>query len=300
MDASLPYGLTARPLAADDVDAVVAMINACEMHDSGRPMWERADLISDSSTDGFDRERDWIGVFDDDRPVAWAMLVHRRSGWADVHPAERGRGIGVWLRAWLESRAREIGSDFVGQGVDDRLTGVAAMFRCAGYTPKHTSWVLRMAHPSPPPEPDFPEGVTVRAYRPGDEDETLRMFEDAFSGFEGRLPSTLATWRAMTIEREGFALEDLVLAVHDDEIVGGAFLIDAGDAIWIDKFAVRADHRHRGIARGLLHVTFRRSFERGYDHTSLSTDSRTGALSLYERVGMRIVESFTSWAIDLS
>jgi len=41
------------------------------------------------------------------------------------------------------------------------------------------------------------------------------------------------------------------------------------------------------------------SFDRGYDHTSLSTDSRTGALTLYERVGMRVTRSFTNWAIDL-
>ncbi len=299
MDAPLPDGLIARPLAQGDVDDVIAMINVCEIHDSGRPMWDRADLLSDSSTDGFDRERDWVGVFEDGRPVGWALLVHRRYGSADVHPDARGRGIGTWLRTWLEARGRAIGTDYVSQGIDDRLTDVGAMFRTAGYAPKRTSWVLQMDHPSAPPEPAFPEGVAVRSFRPGDEDETLQMFEDAFSEFEGRLPSTLATWRAMTIEREGFAPEDLVLAVHDGQIVGGAFLIDAGDEIWIDKFAVRADHRHRGIARGMLHVAFRRSFERGYDHTSVSTDSRTGALTLYERIGMRVVESFTGWAIDL-
>ena len=49
----------------------------------------------------------------------------------------------------------------------------------------------------------------------------------------------------------------------------------------------------------MLHVAFERSFERGYDHTSVSTDSRTGALTLYERIGMRVVESFTNWGIDL-
>ena len=49
----------------------------------------------------------------------------------------------------------------------------------------------------------------------------------------------------------------------------------------------------------MLHVAFGRSFDRGYDHTSVSTDSRTGALTLYERVGMRVVESFTHWGVDL-
>jgi len=299
MDPPLPSGLTTRALTADDVDAVVALINACEVHDSGRPMWDRADLLADASTDGFDRDRDWVGVFDDGRPVGWAMLVHRRSGWADVHPDARGRGIGTWLRTWVESRGRSTGADFVAQVIDDGLIDVAAMFRAAGYTPRHTSWILRMDHPDRPPRATFPDGVTVRAYRPGEEEEALTMFEDAFSEFDGRPPSTLVSWKAMTIEREAFVPDDLILAVHEGEIVGGAYLLDPGDEIWIDKFAVRRDHRHQGIARGMLHVAFARSFDRGYDHTGVSTDSRTGALTLYMRVGMHVVESFTSWGIDL-
>jgi GNAT superfamily N-acetyltransferase len=299
MDGSLPPGLTARPLTEHDVDAVIAMINACEVHDSGRPMWERADLLADANTDGFDRARDWVGVFDGERPAAWAMLVGTRRGWVDVDPAYRGRGVGTWLRLWLEARARQAGMDRVGQTIDDRLQEAIAGLRAAGYTARHTSWVLRMDHPTEPPEPAFPDGIGIRAYRPGDEDEGLTMFEEAFSEFDDRVPSTLATWRAMTIDREGFVHDDLIWAVHGDRIVGGAFLIDPGDEIWIDKFAVHRDVRHRGIARAMLHVAFRRSFDRGYDHTSVSTDSRTGALSLYERLGMHVTESFTHWAVDL-
>jgi ribosomal protein S18 acetylase RimI-like enzyme len=124
------------------------------------------------------------------------------------------------------------------------------------------------------------------------------MFETAFSEFDDRLPTPLEDWRTSVTGREGFVPDDLVVAVDDDHVVGGAFLIDS-EEIWIDKLAVAATHRHRGIARALLGTAFRRSFERGYDHTSLSTDSRTGALTLYERVGMRVTRSFTDWAIDL-
>jgi GNAT superfamily N-acetyltransferase len=299
MDGSLADGLIARPLTEGDVDLVVTMINACELHDSGRPMWERADLLADSSTDGFDRDHDWVGVFEHGTPVGWAMLVYRRSAWADVHPDHRGRGIGAWLMGWVQARAKAIGSDRVGQTIDDRRTEVAEMFRAAGYTPRHTSWVLRMDHPQEPPEPELPGGVTIRAYRKGDEDEALTMFEEAFSEFADRLPGSLASWKAVTIEREGFVPDDLILAERDGRIVGGAYLLDPGDEIWVDKFAVHRDHRHQGIARAMLRVAFRRAFDRGYDHTGVSTDSRTGALTLYERVGMRVVESFTNWGIDL-
>src|SRR5436190_18794236 len=100
---ALAAGFRSRPLGEEDVDAVVSMVNDCERHDTGEIMWERADVLADSSTDGFDRARDWVGVFEDDRPVGWAMIVHTRSVWADVHPDARGRGVGTWLRTWSES-----------------------------------------------------------------------------------------------------------------------------------------------------------------------------------------------------
>jgi len=51
-----PEGLIARPLTLDDVDATIAMVNTCELIDSGELMWERADLLSDISVEGFEPE----------------------------------------------------------------------------------------------------------------------------------------------------------------------------------------------------------------------------------------------------
>ena len=233
------------------------------MHDVGYPMWEREDLTSDFRLPGVDPRVDSIGVFDDARLIGWAFLPTDRSAWVDVHPDARGRGIGTWLRTWTETRARERGAARVGQSINDRVADAIRLLTDAGYTPRYTSWILTMDHPERPADPAPPEGVTLRTFRPGDEDEALQMFEDAFAEVPGRPASTLATWRTMTIERDGFAPEDLVLAELDGEIVGGAFLIDS-DEIWVDKFAVRRDQRNRGIARALLQVAFQRSFDRGY------------------------------------
>lgn len=295
---TLPAGLTVRPMTVEDIDGVVAMVNECELHDTGELMFERADMLTDSSTEGFDRERDWVVALDGDRPVGWGMLVFLRNAWIDVHPSARGGGLGTWLREWSVARAREKGAPRVGQTINDRRQVAMVLFRGAGYSPRYTSWILRMELPERPADPAPPEGVTLRAYRPEDETETLTMFEEAFTEFADRLPSSIATWRAMTTEREGFVPDDLVLAEADGKIVGGAYLLDA-DEIWVDKLATHRDYRHHGIARALLHVAFQRSYDRGYRRTSLSTDSKTGALTLYERVGMTVHESFTHWAIDL-
>jgi GNAT superfamily N-acetyltransferase len=156
-----------------------------------------------------------------------------------------------------------------------------------------------MDHPAPPEPPRPPVGITLRAFRPADETELLGMFEEAFSEFEDRLPSSIGTWRAMTTRREGFRNEDMIVAVEGDRIVGGAFLIRSAGSIWVDKFAVHRDHRRRGIARAMLAAAFARSRQLGSSFTELNTDSRTGALSFYERIGMHVRLSYTNWALDL-
>jgi mycothiol synthase len=296
---SLPHGLVARPLRDADLDAVVSMVNACELHDTGEVVLERADLVADAGADGFDPSADWIGVFDDERIVAWGILEQRHRLVTDVHPDARGRGVGAWLRTWSEERARAAGSAGVVQVVDDRREDVASMLTAAGYTPQGTSWILRMDHPDRPARPVPPPGIELRASRPDDEDAVLLLFERAFSEWPGRQPTSPATWRAMVTQREGYEPEDLIVALAEGIVVGGAFLIDA-DEIWVDKLAVASAFRHRGIARALLQTAFERSFDRGYTWTALSTDSRTGAISLYERIGMRIHRSFTRYGRDLT
>lgn len=291
----LPADLRARALTVDDIDDVVAMVNRCELHDTGEPMWERADVLSDIDRDGFDAGKDWLGVFDGAAPVAWAFLPAGRTFWIEVAPERRGRGIGTELRRWALARAAESGRDRIAQIVDDERADVAKALRDDGFTAGKVSWILRMDHAAEPPKPTLPDGIHIRAaVLPDEEVQTLEMFETAFSEWPDREPTSLEGWRAMVTLREGFQPDDLVVAVEGGTVVGGAFLIDA-DEIWVDKLAVAVTHRHRGIARALLQTAFRRSFERGYDHTSLSTDSRTGALSLYERVGMRVTRSLTSW-----
>jgi mycothiol synthase len=92
---NLPEGIRARPIADADVNDVVAMVNECELHDTGAVMLERADLVADAGTEGFDRERDWVMVLDRERVIGHGTLVDRRSAWIDVHPTARGRGIGT-------------------------------------------------------------------------------------------------------------------------------------------------------------------------------------------------------------
>ena len=91
--------------------------------------------------------------------------------------------------------------------------------------------------PEPPPALTPPDGIRLRPFEPGDEDETLAMFERAFSEWDDRVANAPGTWRAMVTEREGFRPDDLLLATAGDRIVRRR-VPDRRGRDWVDKLAV--------------------------------------------------------------
>lgn len=301
MRLDLPAGLRAHVLVDGDVDEVVALVRRCEEHDSGAPMYERADLLSDLAQ--VDRDRDAVVVRDPTgRIVAWAMVLRARSRWADVAPEARGQGVGSALVAWSVMRARALGADRVGQTVEDVRHDAAALLRRRGAVPVRTSWILRRA--VDPADADatvgLPVGLRLADSGPDVQDAALVMMERAFSAWPDRPPSTLATWQAMVTQREGFTDRDLRVVLDPaGTVMGAAFLIDDGSELWVDKLAVHPGHQRLGIGRALLRDAFGRAARSGRVSTALSTDSTTSALPFYESAGMRVERSFTHWAIPL-
>jgi ribosomal protein S18 acetylase RimI-like enzyme len=64
---------------------------------------------------------------------------------------------------------------------------------------------------------------------------------------------------------------------------------------------VRRPWRRRGLAEALLHRSFAELYARGKRRVGLGVDADnvTGALRLYERVGMRAVRRYGIWQKDL-
>jgi ribosomal protein S18 acetylase RimI-like enzyme len=278
MDASdliLPSGLAARPVTRDDADAVLALVRACEVHDSGAAELDREDLVADWSRPAMDLATMTMAVFDAGTLVAEAEDVARTQG------------------------------AYVRQIVNDRATAAAELLRSNGYEDSFVSWILAIELDGAMVPAPLPEGIAFRAYRPGtDEREVHRLIEDAFSEWEQREPTSFEDWAATTIGRESFQPWHMVLAADEstDELVGVAFLIDypGMEEGWIQQLATKSTHRHRGIARALLHRAFDIHRERGKTVVELNTDSRTGALGLYEKVGMRVRSSYTNYVKQLT
>jgi GNAT superfamily N-acetyltransferase len=128
------------------------------------------------------------------------------------------------------------------------------------------------------------------------------MIDDAFLEWSDREPETVEEWASTTIRREGFEPWLLPVVVDaEDRIVGAAYLINSdAEEGWVQQLAVHRDHRSRGLGGALLAGSFRRFHERGRRACGVNTDSRTGALGLYEHVGMSVRRTYTHRSLPLN
>jgi GNAT superfamily N-acetyltransferase len=298
----LPDGTTHRPPVLDDAPGVYELYALCESLLQGEPDVELDDIVADWRRPSFDLAADAVLVLDGERIVAEGELFMGRRAEVAVHPDVRGRGIGTALLGWTQARARELGSSLVGQTTNDEDRAARELFHANGYQPMWTSWVLSYAIDARPEPPPLPRGYGFRPFRLGvDDREVYDVVERAFSEWPDRDPYPYEDWRVRTVEMPGFDPTAQVVIVHDERIVATANTAEPaqGTEGWVHQLAVEREHRGRGLGRALLQQTFVEFHARGKSSVGLSTDSRTGALGLYEHVGMRVTRSYTHHAIEL-
>jgi GNAT superfamily N-acetyltransferase len=297
---ALPDGLTARPHTLDDAQAVCDLVAATEIVDAGEAAIELEDIQGDWARSSFDLATQSIGLWDGSRLVAAGEVFKGRRADAGVHPEHRGRGIGTWLAGWVEDCARSSGSKLVGQTVPGG-SGAEEFFRDRGYREGWTSWVLQLP-PDATIEPQpLPHGHALREFRGGEDGRTaFHLIEDAFNEWPDREPSSYDDWAPRGPLRPGFEPWQIRFVTDADGTdVGVCYTILAGATGYVDAIAVRADQRGLGLARALLADAFARAREHGASVSELSTDSRTGALGLYEHVGMHVTQTWRHWMTDL-
>ena len=140
----------------------------------------------------------------------------------------------------------------------------------------------------------------MREYAPGEERDAFQVVEDAFNEWPNRTPSTYEDWAAGVVLRPGFARGTCASSPDPGgAVVGVGYVFLSRDCGYVQYLAVRRDQRGRGLARALLVDCFAVAREHGATRSELSTDSRTGALGLYERVGMRVTSTWVHRAIAI-
>jgi GNAT superfamily N-acetyltransferase len=302
----LPDGLTSAPYTVDDLDAVFAIAAAQQQHDIGRVDVERADFEADWQRPSFDFATMTLGVHDGDRMVAFAELIGAGRGEAGVLPEYRRRGIGTFLARWLEDAARAKGHPSIGGPVPQGSDGDRLLERL-GYDVRWTSWVLQVPEGAAIPHREVPPGYVIREATPADHEAVWTVVEDAFLEWSVRDREPFEDFIASVVGRPGH--EPWMLRVVTDpsgEVVGTAALVMAEDEhgrvveAYVERLAVRRDQRGQGLAQALLVDAFEQGRQHGAPRSGLSTDSRTGALSLYEKVGMVVTDTWNNRGIALS
>ncbi|ADB32760.1 GCN5-related N-acetyltransferase [Kribbella flavida DSM 17836] len=289
----LPEPFTARPATTADVPAVHALVGAVERELLGRTETGADGIEASLTRPGLDAAVDSLVVHaPDGQLTAWAWINRGRRAQIDVAPAFRGHGIGSALLDWTEARAAEVGTDWLAQNVDDKDRAGTELLRSRGYEVLAKNWQLEM--PVAEVSVELPEGFTVRPFQPDEARAAYQLIEDAFDEWQPRRKS-YEEWARLSIERASFAPALSPVAFAGGELVGAALCLDLPDPDdgYVEQVAVRKDQRGRGLARALLAIAARGFRAQGKHNLTLWTHSDTGALAMYERLGMSVRRSTT-------
>jgi mycothiol synthase len=292
-------GLTERPLTAGDATTVFEVIAAQELADLGVVEIEEADIVGDWQRPSFDVSSGTVGIFDGDRLVAYAEVAGDR-GDAAVDPAYRGRGIGTALAAWTQAKARSNGATEVGMPVPEGSPG-DRLLDALGYRVRWTSWVLKLPEGRTIEARTLPAGYIIREAAVAEYRDVWTVVEDAFLEWSRRERESFEDFAATVTERPGFEPWNLRVVVDPTgAVVGVSFVLLAGSAeAYVSKLAVRRDQRGRGLAQALLVDSSAQARAHGAKVSGLATDSRTGALGLYTKVGMEPTSVWVNRGIAL-
>ena len=305
----MPNTLTQRDLHAGDAAAVTEVLDAMQRAEPVDEVYGEQDVIEEMTAPGVDLGRASIGIFDDDRLVAfgWLRVSPPSPAWkaqqlAGVHPDYVGRGIGRLILRQLEAKAVEV-RDLDAPGLpgelkiwlDPERPRTVALVAAAGYETWRYFFRMRCDLHNPIPDLPAPADTVIRRYRPGD-DEAVRLVSNAsFADHWGSTPMDRERWRADYADSSSFRPEHSWVAVLDDEVV--AFVMTSefeAESLqrgyptgYIARVGTARDARGRGIAGALLARTLRGLAAAGYRYAELGVDadSPTGAGRLYQRAG---------------
>ena len=321
-----PTGLHVRPIRfgpdgvdADDLATAAAVVAARDLALFGELDAGPADLETFLELPMTDRRASFLAS-DAGGPVGLCLVradVTARDTFVDlfVPPGPRGGevldlGLVRAIEAARGHRAAATGTDpwTVRSGAWMADDDNAAALRAHGFTADRRFYRMRIASTSPTipaTAPPLPEGVTVVV---SDDEATRRRIcavdNEAFLDHWHFVPREYDEWwgqlsSGSTRDPDGWWLltvdgEDAAICLLDDcrADVGDGFVLILG---------VRKQFRGRGFARLLLQRAFVHYRDLGRAGTQLGVDAEntTGAVRLYESVGMTAVRVLQGYALPL-
>ena len=321
----LKASYTVRPCTFEDLDAVLALMNTCEMAAVGQTEATREGLLSDWQRPGFDQAKSQrlITTVDRNRVIGWVQIDASKKVVLHVgifvHPDYEHEGIAEYLYSWVETAAREhinltptearvvLRAYTRAADVD---VWYSALLRKSGMQLIRHSWRMEMNLDTQPPSPKWPDGITLKVYDGVSDKRPIcavrrETFKDQFGYVDRPFEEEYARWLHFW-ETEGNLVSGLWFLAMDGQTIAGICLCKPSqngeeDRGWIATLGVLREYRRRGIAEALLYTAFDKFYQMGKKRVGLGVDasSLTGAATLYKRVGMHVAMQFDLYEKEL-
>jgi len=261
-----------------------------------RQFWTRPRFVIETDAWVVELERSVVGYAE-----VWEINPTRLSAFAVVHPDHTGLGVGSALAALVENRSGQMAPG------DARLftasltldEAAAKLLAARGYDWARRFWHMEIELEGGSEASTPPPAIDLRRLDPNkDLPAAHRILEEAFEDHWDYSPTSFEEFLDRSVRQDDFDPALWFLAFDAGEPVGvltGGAHTDRG---WVYDLGVLRAHRGRGIATALLRESFAEFERRNLPRVRLNVDSdnTTGAVSLYERVGMRVVTSYDLWA----
>jgi ribosomal protein S18 acetylase RimI-like enzyme len=298
--------LTYRTITADDVQDVLDLVLLSDLARVGEPDTTMAEVEADVASESVFA----VGVDDPEGGLAAYAWVERPVGHSKVYGdvtirpgGDRGNVVG--LLAWMREKAREIAPGLpLHAFADSKDEAKNAVYPAAGG--RMIRRFYRMAITLPDDwaveVPALDDDVEIRGVS-SDEADLRAMhavvdvaFLDHFAGE----PEPYEEWAKHTLTGSTADLSLWWLATVDGEPAAGLYAVEFPVAGYVDTLGTLRAYRGRGLGRALLLTAFAEFHRRGFRKVVLGVDSEspTGALRLYESVGMRAEHEGWRYELD--
>jgi mycothiol synthase len=281
--------MSVRPFVDDDAPAVAALISAEEGRLYGRPgRVTGADILMFMQ---YAKEA-WVWE-EDGRMVASASYgVHGKAAEFRGVVVAKGRGLGTEIVERGEAFARAEGVRKIYAAAPEPDTAARSLLESRGYREVRRFYEMAIELTEEPPEPVLPAGLVVDELRDAEYEAFYEALNESFAEHWEWHPKPYQEW----IERRQGQHRDehgpVWFVIRDGDELAGVTRNDADVAGggYVGAIGVRPAWRGKGLGKALLLRTFAEFWRRGTTRVTLDVDSQnaTGAVALYERVGMHV------------
>jgi mycothiol synthase len=246
------------------------------------------------------------------------------QGW--VHPERRRRGAGTGLlraaERYAQRHAREhiYGSYLATTSRNyqmahaglmarayDNIPGAQALFVRQGYREVRRFHKMKINIENGRKAEDIstPNGVTLRAFQPGDLEKLVEADNAFFANHWGAHPADVEGWKRRMIDGRPHDPALWIIAWAGEQIVGeclcNASQQDGPRDGWVSTVGIHPRWRRRGLGRTILVRGFQVLRQRGFQTASLHVDADNApAVSLYQGLGMEIARTHVHFLKTIS